>query len=188
MLKNNAVNVHWTIVGKVSENSNEYKFLLKLRKYVHFPSLSNEDLIFLLNKMNVFLLPSQNEGLPVALVEAMKAGLVPLTTNWNNATIELLIDGENGYHIELDNALAYAEKIKFLDNNRNILNEFSKKASQKANELFDPFINTRLIEDVYINVSEGTTKNKKPLKVYGSRLDCPLIPNFITSIIRQVPK
>lgn len=54
----------------------------------YFPTLSNEEVMNLLAQRDLFILPSLKEGFPVAAVEAMKAGLVPLVTNWDGATEE----------------------------------------------------------------------------------------------------
>lgn len=150
-------------------------------------SQTNEQMIQHLQQQDIFLLPSVSEGLPVSLVEAMKAGLVPLVTNWKNATEELLTDGENGFYIEPGNAEKYAERILTLHQKRNMLHEMSEKASLKANELFNPYTNTEKIEAVYESVS-AAAKKKIPIKIYGSRLDNPLFPNFLVRLLRSFSK
>ena len=178
--------VKWIIIGKVNTDSKIYSQLNTLKNFKHLFNVPNEALIQILSKVNIFILPSINEGLPVALVEAMKAGLVPLVTNWNNATAELLRDGENGFYIELDNAKGYAEKIEYLYKNKNILDNLSQNAAAKANEIFDPHLNTLNIESVIQNTI--TAKYKVAKKVYGSRLDNPLFPNFFVKILRTFKK
>ncbi len=184
ILDDAGVNINWTIVGKVDKNIETFKQLCTLKNYEHFPFLTNADLIASMCKMNVFVLPSFKEGFPVTLVESMQAGLVPLVTNWNNATTDLLIDNGNGFYLDPNNAAAYAEKIKFLHANRNILKLFSEQASAKAKELFDPIENTKKIEEIFIKSSKILKLKKQRTRVYGSRLDQPLIPNFIVKHLR----
>ncbi len=150
-------------------------------------SQSNTQILQQLQQQDIFLLPSVSEGLPVSLVEAMKAGLVPLVTNWKNATEDLLTDAVNGFYIEAGNAEKYAERILFLKQNRDVLREFSDKASASANEMFDPYKNTLLIENVYRQALQNV-KIKHPKKIYGSRLDNPIIPNFVVRMLRLVLK
>ena len=188
ILNDEGVKVHWTIVGRVDSNTAIFKQLSILKKYKHFSYLANEELIALLSSMNLFVLPSLNEGLPVTLVETMKAGLVPLVTNWNNATSQLLIDGENGFYLDSGNARDYAEKIKFFSENRKSLKTFSENASAKAKELFDPIENTKKIEAIFVSCSQNKNITKKSKKIYGSRLDQKWIPNQLVFILRSVFK
>ena len=61
----------------------------------------------------------------------------------------------------------------------------SKAAQKSANQLFNPETNTKQIEDRILMTSSVTTV-KASMKTYGSRLDHPLIPNFITNSIRSI--
>ena len=188
ILNRQEIQIHWTIVGKVNTNSETYKKLCLLKKYNHYQYLSNEKLIVLLREMNMFVLPSHKEGFPVSLVEAMKAGLVPLVTNWNNATSDLLVNGENGFYLAPEDANGYAEKIKYFIENRNVFYTFSENASAKATSLFHPLENTQRIEKVLIFCSIKNDFVRKPKKVYGSRLDQKWMPNSLVFSIRKFRK
>jgi glycosyltransferase involved in cell wall biosynthesis len=184
IIKEKAVNVHWTIVGNGMEKEKVEKLMDQQNNVSFFPSLPNEEVIQLLPQYDLFILPSLKEGFPVAVVEAMKAGLVPLVTNWDGATEELIVDGETGFYFEPGDASGYADKIGLLNNERGLMNKMSKEGMEKANELFDPGGNTSLIENVIYAVSKDNAKNKKAVKVYGSRMDQEWVPNNITLLIR----
>ena len=188
ILNRQRIHVHWTIVGKVNTNSETYKKLCLLKKYNHYQYLTNERLIALLSEMNMFVLPSHKEGFPVSLVEAMKAGLVPLVTNWNNATSDLLVNGENGFYLAPEDSNGYAEKIKYFIENRNRFYTFSEKASAKATSLFHPCENSKRIEKVLILCSLRNDIVREPKKVYGSRLDQKWMPNSFVFSIRKFSK
>ena len=67
---------------------------------VTFPGwVGPDDAQALLASASVFVLPSYNEGLPVAVLEAMAAG-VPVVTTRVGAIPDLGIDGEAGFIIE----------------------------------------------------------------------------------------
>ena len=141
-----------------------------------------------LNGILTDVMPSLKEGFPVAVVEAMKAGLVPLVTNWDGATEELIVDGETGFYVEPGNANGYADKIALLNSGRDALNKIAASGRKRANELFDPLVNTKAIEEIIYKASKNNLKNKKADKVYGSRLDQEWIFNTITHSIRKLIK
>ena len=55
----------------------------------------------------------------------------------------------------------------------------------KANELFNPKVNTSLIEEFIKKASSNLGKVKKSSKVYGSRLDQSRLPNCLVYWLRQ---
>lgn len=158
-----------------------------MKQYVHFlGSTPNKEILALLPLQDIFLLPSCNEGLPVSVVEAMKAGVVPLVTRWDGGGIEeLIIEGTTGYYFEIGAVVDYAACIKNLHNNKQLLSTMGFSCMKKATELFDPLQNTIKFENILMEVSKKKAGKKRALKVYGSRLDHRLIPNFITSLLRK---
>ena len=147
--------------------------------------LTNDEIIAILPLQDIFLLPSLVEGLPVSLVEAMKAGAVPLVTNWDGAVDELITPGISGYYFKIGASADYATCIKNLNDDRKLLSQLSTKCVERANQLFDPVNNTKDFENLYQKISKKEVVQKRRAKVYGSRLDHPAIPNFITSLIRE---
>jgi len=113
LLQKAGITVSWTVIGRGGEELNIRQGLQSLRNLTYHSNLKNEEVLSLLAKQDVFVLPSQNEGLPVALVEAMKAGLVPLVSNWEGATEELIIEGESGFYIDWNDAEKYAATTMF---------------------------------------------------------------------------
>lgn len=184
-LQSKGLEVDWTIIGAGMEKEKVEKIMKQKERLSFFSAMPNREVIKLMPQHDLFILPSLKEGFPVAVVEAMKAGLVPLVTNWNGATDELIIHGQTGFYLNPGEADKYAEIIIALDEDRGLLERMSLSAIKKANELFDPVENTKLIEDVLKKSTQKTRKNKPASKAYGSRLDERWIPNFITQTIRS---
>ena len=152
ILKEKNIPVHWTIVGQGIDQEEVEKLMNQRINISVFPSLNNEEVINKLQGQDVFILPSLKEGFPVAVVEAMKAGLVPLVTNWDGATEELIVQGETGFYCTHGDVVAYAELIQVLNDDREMLKRMSRAGVEKANELFDPGINTKGMEDVFFEI------------------------------------
>lgn len=158
-----------------------------MKNRVSFKGLkTNEEIVQLLPDQDVFLLPSLAEGFPVSLVEAMKAGLVPLVTKWDTAVDELIEQGITGYYFAAGDAPGYAFCIKSLQKSRQVLQELSDNCQKIATTLFDPVKNAKKFEVIFLGVSSGKQQKKHALKIYGSRLDENWIPNFITKTIRSL--
>lgn len=184
LLQEAGVIVRWTVLGRDGAEDEVKDHLQGLQNISYYPQLENKEVLKLLATQDVFVLPSYNEGLPVALVEAMKAGVVPLITNWHGATEELVIEGISGFYIEKNNSAKYAAIIVQLDNNRELLKKISINASEIARRQFDPCKNTFDIEQHLITAA-NEKKVKHAKKVYGSRLDNEYIPNRITTFLRH---
>jgi len=60
---------------------------------------------------DIFLLPSRYEGLPVALLEAMAAGCIPVASKIGSIGL-VVRDGVNGFLVEPGNAAEISEKLR----------------------------------------------------------------------------
>ena len=157
--------------------------------YVNFAGFkTNEEILTILQEQDIFLLPSLAEGFPVSLVEAMKAGLVPLVTNWAGAVDELVVPGVTGFYFSAGASKDYADCIRMLNKERLLLQTLSGNSVERANRLFDPVKNTRRIEELFVVIGSKNHKPKPKIKIYGSRLDRKWMPNMLTFIYRKLLK
>lgn len=186
LLQKENINVDWIIVGKGKTKEELLELMYSTNEVMHAAYLDNEALLALLPTADIFLLPSLKEGFPVAVVEAMKAGLVPLVTDWQGATAELIIEGKTGFYVKPKDAEGYAKRIAILNDNRSMLDEICAAAKRKADELFDPAMNTRKVEVEFTNMFTMRRPEKVAVKAYGSRLDGKGIPNLLTKTLRSL--
>lgn len=100
----------------------------------------SEDIVFLgavdnitdyLNVSDVFVLPSVSEGLSIALLEAMQAGLACIVTDVG-ANSDLVKDGFNGMVIPPNNRPALKDAIVRCFKDRNLIREFGQKSAAIA--------------------------------------------------------
>lgn len=185
-LANKKVYINWNIAGgSMKESEVKEKWGNQYSSRVQFfGELNRNGVNDLLLKSNLIILPSLSEGFPVGIVEAMKVGIVPLVTNWEGATDELIIDKETGFLFERGDIDGYVQTIIDLDRNKTLLKAMSEKAIILARRLFDPYKNTVAYENVFTTALPN--KNKIAFKAYGSRLDARWLPNFITNFLRTL--
>lgn len=178
------VYVQWHIVGEGSDETAQQECWPTGASVTFYGKRSQEEVYQLFAAMDVLILPSLAEGMPVVVVEAMKAGAVPVVNNLPGGMQELIEQGKTGYRIDQNTPLLFTEKIAELDINRAMLQQVSAAAQVSANKAFDPVANAKAIEDCILLAA--TQKKPKPKqKMYGSRLDHPLMPNFLTRFIRN---
>lgn len=114
--------VHFSIVGEGPERLYLELLIkqLKLEKKVTLCGWKSQDeVVSLLNKSHVFLLPSitasdgNEEGIPNALKEAMAMGLISVAT-WHAGTPELIQDGITGFLVPQKDVPKLARKLEYI--------------------------------------------------------------------------
>lgn len=112
-------------------DSNDFKNLAKLwapNRYHSIQFLGDRpDVPSLLNKIDLFLLISKYEALPLSIIEAMSAGKAIVATNTGGIS-ELISNNENGLLVEIGDVLGVSEAISKLKNqtNRDIFGQNSR--------------------------------------------------------------
>lgn len=88
--------VHFTIVGDGTLRGELEKLCFEkgISKYIDFIGVSNQVENYLL-RSDIFMLPSRDEGFPISILEAMRAGLPIISTNIAGIP-EMVFSGING--------------------------------------------------------------------------------------------
>lgn len=110
-----------TLIG----NGSQKDFLSKIAKednlsITFLGNIPNSELPGVINRHEIFILPSLWEGMPKALLESMSCGMPIIGTNVNGIN-EVIVDGQNGILCEID-----ADSIK-----RAIINLMENEALRK---------------------------------------------------------
>lgn len=98
-------NIHVSFIGDGSEKENLIKYCSDngLDQHVSFlGTLSNTEIYKYLAQNSIYILMSYNEGLPISIIEAMRAGLPIISTNISGIPELIHTDGEscNGILLE----------------------------------------------------------------------------------------
>ena len=114
--------------GELFEGAEQYVNTHGLKNVI---SLLGEriDINELLVQNDVFCLISNYEGLPISIIEAMRAGL-PVIASDVGGNNELVKDGLNGFLVERGNSEQLVERISFLLEHKEILRELGQKSRE----------------------------------------------------------
>jgi glycosyltransferase involved in cell wall biosynthesis len=99
---------------------------LQTTGYVHFAGLQTEIRPYL-KALDIFMMSSEFEGLPIALLEAMSMEVMPACTEAGGIS-ELVKDGINGVLVPVANPMMLAEKLEPFICNRQAIREMGENA------------------------------------------------------------
>ena len=149
------MDVLFLIVG--NQNINK-EFTMQIKEYVRRHGLTNvhlagfipyEDLRVLYSACDIFVLPSFEEGDPMALKEALASGKPLIGTKVGGVPIQIK-DGWNGFIIEPGNEKQLVEKISYLIDNEEERMRMGKNSRRLAEKEFS----WEKIVEKYLNVYE----------------------------------
>ncbi len=140
------------IVGE-GETRNKLKNLsisLGIMQEVYFLG-SRNDVPQILSTLDIFVLPSKSEGMPMVILEAMAAGLPVVATNVGG-TPEVVIDGETGFLVPPGDPQALADVIKKLMDDPELRRKFGKAGRERVEKHFTIEETVRKTEELYLRL------------------------------------
>lgn len=124
---------------------------LKLDNNVSFYDFIDDynELLSRIKEAKILVAPSEREGFGISIIEANACGLPVIVMDFpDNASKELIIQGENGFVCRNDNELI--RKIKYLCDDDNYI-KMSKKSLEAASR-FDMALIENQIRETYLNI------------------------------------
>jgi glycosyltransferase involved in cell wall biosynthesis len=110
------------------------------------------DVISIINALDVFVLCSIHEGLPMVLLEAMFLDTPVVCTNVDGIN-ELVQDSKNGLLVPLDDCKSLADSLIRVWQDGNLVSELTKNAHATSDEMFSIDETTAQLFNVYKNTS-----------------------------------
>ena len=184
-LRERGVDVTWTIVGGGPDSDTLRAMWPASATVTYRGSLKNAETIAALADHDVFVLPTRTEGLPVALLEAMGCGVVPVVSNIDSGVPDVMTAGVNGLLPEVGDVNGFADAIATLAGNRDLLERMSAAGRRLVEERFEVRARTREYQALYARYAELYRPLPPDALQYGSRLDHPWIPNPLVRLVRS---
>ena len=142
-------NIHYFIAGKGDKEQYLDELAKELDVNLHLLGYRT-DIIELLNTADIFAFPSFREGLSVALMEAMAAGL-PCVVSRIRGNVDLIEEGINGYLCRENNVGEYAEKIEAIIKNNKLKEKLYRNNKRKI-AMLDVCKIEKKIERIYFKI------------------------------------
>lgn len=139
--------VHYFIAGdgRLIDKLNDYVQRAGIGKQIHFLGYRT-DINSLCNAADIFVLPSLQEGLSVALMEAMACGK-PVVASKIRGNVDL-IDSDGGYLVEPNDVKGFSNAIEKMIEDAEAIKSFGVHNKEKVKE-FDLKIVEKQIENIF---------------------------------------
>ncbi len=135
--------------GIEEENLKKQCTELNIADHVEFAGwTAGQKKIDLLKQSQLLVLPSYNEGLPIAILEAISYGIPVVSTRVGDIE-SAVIDGQNGHLIEAGDVGGLAEAIQKIVINKDIYITMSKFARSLAEDKFSDSKYFKVVKDCY---------------------------------------
>ena len=181
--------VSWTIVGGGPDDA-ELRARWNGAAHVRWLGvMANAEVIEEAARHDVFVLPTRTEGVPVAMIEAMGAGLVPVVSDIASGVRELVDPGVHGITPPVGDVTAFADAIRALHADRDRLERMSAAARERVVARYDVRERVRAYQQLFARHHE--LRRPRPARTtlrYASRLDRPWIPNAAVKAIRSLAR
>ena len=151
-ISENRSNVYGIIVGAgpLEQDINTELLKLGLEDKVFLPGLQTNVKPYF-EAMDIFMMTSSFEGLPIALLEAMSMECAIVTTSAGGIK-EVIRDGKDGLMVEVENLNELEEKVKELLDDGVLLKRYRKAARKRVVENFSLKVMVENLEDTYIKL------------------------------------
>lgn len=129
----------------------------ELHDQVKFLGWLDQEQILKVHQANrIFILPSQQENMPVSIGEAMAQGKVVIASNVG-AISEMVTDKKSGFLFERNNLHQLCDLLKSIYNNQEVITSVSAEAKKEARKKFDPDMIALKTVDFYRQVIQKTS-------------------------------
>lgn len=151
--ENNILNsrVHFIIAGSGSEEENLKKQAdnLEIKEYIDFIGwVSGEKKNILLKNSQILILPSYNEGLPIAILEAISYGLPVIATDVGDVSTAVK-EGINGFIYQPGDINSLAKIINKITSDEEKYKKMSKMSRKIAEDYFSDETYFNRIRELY---------------------------------------
>jgi glycosyltransferase involved in cell wall biosynthesis len=180
-LQGMGINCEWTIVAP--HTTTEYDRWLHSGRVTYHDYIDNHRMPEVYANQDIILLPSHAEGFPLTILEAMKAGVVPLATKLD--TLSSVIEhGVTGFFFSANDSDGIVNQLAALHHDLALLSTIGKNAMSSSRSRYSESSTAEKWSELLARSASGKNPDK-PVKYMYDRLDTRWLPNKATRAIRK---
>jgi len=184
LLRERSIAVRWTIVGS-GPLEKELKQQWVDDKEVRFITAADTQEVYkILATQDILVFPSKFEGTPVAIMEAMSRGVIPVVSDLPGGTREMVTTA-TGFLCKSDRAGDFADAIEKLYRDPALLKAMKRSCLKASGELYDIKKAAGRYFDFFEKTALVPSEHNRQKKLTFNRLDNPLLPDKLVYWIRK---
>ncbi|HTI89490.1 MAG TPA: glycosyltransferase family 4 protein [Puia sp.] len=184
-LKTAKINAEWTILG-AGPSEPELKQQWENSDNVQFITAKDTAEVYqILEKQDILVFPSKFEGTPVAIMEAMSRGVVPIVTDLPGGTRDM-VTNDTGFRCQSGNVQEFAAAISGLDADRELLYKMQNNGLEKGRSQYDIRLAANNYVSFFRKMADGSSRHEKAKKWKLNGLDSPFLPTRLVYAIRKM--
>lgn len=184
-LKQKGIIAQWTIIGDGPEKKALENLLVPRGNFFFHAPADNNSVRLLMQDQDIFILPSRLDGLPVAMLEAMSAGCVPVISAFNEG-IRNIVTPDVGYTLPVGDTAQFSNAIACLNSDRADLARKSRNASELIKDQYNIVIQSKKYFDLFCRFAELKKPLRRRFHKYGGWLDYPVFPRKLRFALRKI--
>jgi glycosyltransferase involved in cell wall biosynthesis len=150
--------------------------------------MANDSAMQLLKQQHVLIMLSDLEGQPIAMLEAMGSGVVPVVTDIP-ALREVIEHGRNGFLLPVGNSQEFANMLASLAHNRGRLAQVAEAAQRHIRGTWETAVAISKLSDLLDAVVGRPDRRKttlRPISYPASRMTQLHVPHAVQGIKRRL--
>ena len=157
---------------------------LKLKNVIFHGRADGEKLLDFYKESDVFVLTSEREGMPLVLLEAMAMGL-PIVSTDVTGSRDVVVDGENGYLVPLDDTAALKKTLQKISSDIKTYKQLSQNSFDMSKKYSWSLVSDRFKKLYEISHSRDESPKIKRLSMWKWATTLLLLANltFLTKSI-----
>jgi glycosyltransferase involved in cell wall biosynthesis/GT2 family glycosyltransferase len=180
------VRLSWTLIG-AGPDERRLRERFRHAEHVRFAgALSADETRALLPDHDVFVLPSRIEGLPISLLEAMAAGLVPVASDLESGIREVVEPECSGLLARPGCPEDFTAALVRLHGDRALLERCSRAAAARVRSRHGLRDRAAAYFELFADLEDGPARPRPRFSRGPSRLDRPWLPNPLVRTIRRL--
>ncbi len=184
LLKENNIEVNWTIIGKGPKKEALLQQWQSNNNVSFYEPDSTLEVYEILSTQDIFVFPTTFEGTPVSILECLANGVITITNDLPGGIRDIVKD-DIGFRCEMNNIRQYAEIIINLNNNPGLLKQMQHNCFDFSIANYNIDNNADNYFEVFLQYEKFKRKNKNNA-IKMSRLDRAMFPNILVKIIRGI--
>ncbi len=185
-LRERGVDAEWTIQGPGPAEA-ELRSLWGAAPHVRWHRRrSVEHVLGQYLESDILVMPSRAEGLPVALLEAMVAGCVPVVSDLPSGIPEIVENGVSGFRVTPGDIAGFADAIIAVASNRSRLRSMGDEAAIRIERRFNVVRQAPQYQKAISALADADPRWSRARIFHGSLLDRRWIPNIVVRSARSL--